>query len=165
MNPFFVPMIAVTGSLIHIYFDKKQRSARRVLEIILVWFLSVLSGISSVLAFFAHTFTADKIAVHIGWMPGSPFQFEVAVANLAIGVPGVTCIWLCGNFWIATIMAGAVFGFGAAFGHIRDIIVNSNYAPGNAGAVLYLDIGGPILMIVLLTIFKILEKREFRNNS
>lgn len=164
MNHFFVPLIAAAGSLLHIYFDKKQRSARRVLEIILVWFFSVFSGISSILAFFAHTFAADKIAVYIGWPPGSPFQFEVAVANLALGVLGVSCIWLRGNFWIATVMAGAVFGFGAAFGHIRDIIVNSNYAPGNAGAILYLDIGGPILMIVLLTIFKILEKRELRNN-
>ncbi len=165
MNHFFVPMLAVAGALIHICLDRRQRSAHRILEIILVWFLSVFSGISSIMAFFGHTFAADKIAAYIGWLPGSPFQFEVAAANLAIGVLGISCIWLRGNFWIATVMAGAVFGFGAAFGHIRDIMINNNYAPGNAGAILYLDIGGPILLIVLLTIFKILEKRELQNRS
>ena len=163
MNHFFVPIVAVAGALIHIYMDKQQRSARRMLEIILLWLLSVFSGISSIMAFLGHTFAADKIAAYIGWLPGNHFQFEVAVANLAIGLLGISCIWLRGNFWIATVMAGAVFGLGAAFGHIRDIIVNHNYAPGNAGAVLYLDIGGPVLLIVLLTIFKILEKRELRN--
>jgi hypothetical protein len=130
------------------------------LEIVLVWFLSVFSGISNIIAFFGHAFAADKIAAYIGWAPGSPFQFEVAVANLALGVLGIACIWLRGNFWVATVMVGAVFGFGAAFGHIREIIVNHNYAPGNAGIVLYLDIAGPTLMIVLLAGFKIFEKKE-----
>jgi hypothetical protein len=162
MNHFYIPIIAVAGMLIHIYFDRRQRSAHRVLEIILLWYLSVFSGVSSIMAFFGHTFAADKIAAYIGWPPGSPFQFEVAIANLAIGVLGISCIWLRGNFWIATVMAGAVFGLGAAVGHIRDIMVNNNYAPGNAGAVLYLDIAGPVLLIVLLIIFKILEKRAFR---
>jgi hypothetical protein len=162
MNHFVFPAVALAGSIIHIYLDKEPRSARRMLEIVLVWFLSVFSGISSILAFLGHTFAADKIASYIGWMPGSPFQYEVAAANLAFGVLGISCIWLRGNFWIATVMAGTVFGFGAAFVHIQDMIVNHNYAPGNAGIVLYLDIAGPTLMIVLLTVFKILEKKEIR---
>jgi len=158
-----LPAIAVAGSFIHIYLDKKERSTRRMLEIILVWLLSVFSGLAGIMAFFGHTFAAAKIAAYIGWPPGSPFQFEVAVANLAIGVLGVSCIWLRGNFWTATVMAGAIFSWGAAFGHISDIMVNHNHAPGNAGGILYLDIGGPALLIVLLTIFKILEKRELRS--
>ena len=165
MNHLSFPLIAVTGSLIHIYFDKKQRSPRRTLEIILLWFLPVFLGISSVMAFLGHTFAAGKIAAYIGWPPGNPFQLEVALANLAFGVLGISCIWLRGNFWTATVMASSIFAFGAAFVHIREIIVNHNYAPGNAGAVLYLDIGGPVLLIVLLTIFKILEKSELRNKA
>ncbi len=165
MNHLFFPLVAVAGALIHIYLDRRQRSAHRVLEIILLWLLSVFLGISSIMAFFGHAFAADRIAAHIGWPPGSPFQLEVAVANLAIGVLGISCIWLRGNFWTATVMAGAVFGLGAAFGHIRDIMINNNYAPGNAGVILYLDIGGPVLLIVLLTIFKILEKRELLNKK
>ena len=165
MNHFFLPAVALAGSITHILFDKGPRSPRRILEIVLVWFLAVFSGISNIAAFLGHTFAADRIAAFIGWTPGSPFQFEVAVADLAFGVLGIACIWLRGNFWVATVMAGAVFGFGAACVHIRDIIVNHNYAPGNAGTVLYMDIAGPALMIVLLAVFKILEKKELAHRT
>src|SRR3954453_7078522 len=41
----------------------------------------------------AHTVWADSTAVSIDWPTGNPFQTEVAVANLAIGVPGILCYW------------------------------------------------------------------------
>ena len=160
MKHLFFPLMALSGVLIHLYLDKKKPSPRRVLEIILVWFLAVFSGLSSIFAFIGHTFAAAETAAYIGWPAGSPFQYEVAIANLAFGALGVSCVWLRGNFWIATVMAGTVFGFGAAFVHIREIMLNANYAPGNAGFVLYMDILGPLTLIILLTVFKILEKKE-----
>jgi hypothetical protein len=56
---------------------------------------------------------------------------------LAFGVLGVLCLWFRRGFWAATTIGFAVFIEGAAYGHIRDIVVHHNYAPGNAGVVLY----------------------------
>ena len=86
----------------------------------------------------------------------SPFQFEVALHNLAVGVLGVLCFWVRGDFWSATVIAFAVFGIGAAYGHIRDIRLSHNYAPGNAGPILYIsDILLPLQLIVLLVAYRV----------
>jgi hypothetical protein len=77
--------------------------------------------------FYSHAFNAAATAEFIGWPPASPFQFEVATANLAFGVPGVRCLWFRGGPWTATIMGFAVFIGRAAYGHIRDIVLHHNY--------------------------------------
>jgi hypothetical protein len=87
-------------------------------------------------------------------MPGSPFQFEVAIANLMLGVLGFMCLWFEADVWLVTIISTTIFGWGAAYGHIRDIMLNHNYAPGNAGLPLYVDIILPVVLIVLLIAYK-----------
>jgi len=62
-------------------------------------------GIAGILGFYSHTFNAAATAEFIAWAPGSPFQFEVATANLAFGVLGVLCLWFGGAFWAATASA------------------------------------------------------------
>jgi hypothetical protein len=164
MNPFILLMIAVTGMGIHLYFDKETRSARRVIAIILLWLLPIFVGVPGLFAFLGHTFAADKIAAYIGWPSGNPFQFEVAVANLALGILGICCIWLRGNFWIATVIAASVFGFGTAYVHIMEVVTHHNVALGNAGPTLYLDIFNPVLFLSLLTTLKFLEKKERKSS-
>jgi hypothetical protein len=108
-----------------------------------------LVGFGSLYAFMGHAFAADEVARSIGWPTGNPFQFEVALHDLAVGVLGALCFWLRGDFWSATVIAYAVFGVGAAYGHIRDIRLHHNYAPGNAGPVLYIsDIILSLLLVV-----------------
>ena len=66
------------------------------------------------------------------------------------------CFWVRGDFWSATVIAFAVFGIGAAYGHIRDIRLRHNYASGNAGPILYInDILLPLLLIVLLIAYRV----------
>ncbi|MGZ7188690.1 MAG: DUF6790 family protein [Halobacteriota archaeon] len=127
----------------------------RIVESFLLWFLVIVVGFGSLYAFVGHAFVADDVARSIGWPSGSPFQFEVALHNLAIGVLGVLCFWLRSDFWSATVIAFAVFGLGAAYGHIRDMRLHRNYAPGNAGPILYIsDILLPLLLVVLLVIYR-----------
>ena len=76
-----------------------------VVESFLLWLLVIVVGVGSLYAFMGHTFAADDVARSIGWPPGSPFQFEVALHDLAIGVLGVLSFWLRGDFWIATVIA------------------------------------------------------------
>lgn len=112
--------------------------------------LVISVGIASLIGFIGHIFFADRVAIDIGWATGSPFQQEVGFANLAIGILGITCIWLRGKYWVATVIAATIFLWGAAYGHIMDIIVHSNYASGNAGGALYNDLLVPLIAIALL---------------
>jgi len=148
----YIP-ISIIVAIVYLLIDKEPRTRHRVIGVFLLSFLVISIGISSLIGFVGHIFFADQIAADIGWAAGSPFQREVGFANLAIGVLGITCIWLRGNYWIATVIATTIFLWGAAYGHIMDIIVHGNYAPGNAGGVLYDDILVPLIMIVLLAAY------------
>ena len=47
-------------------------------------------------------------------------------------------------------LVNAIFLLGAAIGHVRQMIAEGNFAPGNAGPVFYLDIILLVLTIGLL---------------
>jgi uncharacterized protein DUF6790 len=148
----YIP-ISIIVAIVYLLIDKEPRTRHRVIGVFLLSFLVISIGISSLIGFVGHIFFADQIAADIGWAAGSPFQREVGFANLSIGVLGITCIWLRSNYWIATVIATTIFLWGAAYGHIMDIIVHGNYAPGNAGGVLYDDILVPLIMVILLAVY------------
>ena len=150
----FVAILAVLISK----FTNKPLDNERIVEIFLLTFLVLSVGIGSIWAFIGHAFISSQVAANIGWAPGSPFQLEVAFANLSIGVLGVLCYWIRGNFWTATVISSSIFLLGAAYGHIINMLQFANYAPGNAGAVLYMDIIGPIILIALLIVYKVMGK-------
>ena len=154
----FVAILAVLISK----FTNKPLDNERIVEIFLLTFLVLSVGIGSIWAFIGHAFISSQVAANIGWAPGSPFQLEVAFANLSIGVLGILCYWIRGNFWTATVISSSIFLLGAAYGHIINMLQFANYAPGNAGAVLYMDIIGPIILIALLIVYKVMGKD---NNS
>ena len=145
--------ISIIVAIVYLLIDKGPRTRHRVIGMFLLSILVVSIGISSLIGFVGHIFFADQIAADIGWAAGSPFQREIGFANLAIGILGITCIWLRGNYWIATVIATTIFLWGAAYGHVMDIIENGNYAPGNAGGVLYDDILVPLITVVLLAAY------------
>lgn len=125
-------------------------------ETLLVNFLVINIGISGIFAFVGHAFSADKVAKYIGWPSGNPFQFEVAIANLSFGILGIICIWFRDNFLIAVVTGYSIYAFGAAYGHIREIVKNKNKSPGNAGPPLYADIIKPLIAIGLLVAYLVI---------
>ncbi|MCA1960328.1 MAG: hypothetical protein LDL33_05995 [Desulfomonile sp.] len=122
MLPVFFLLASFTGFALHLGLSREPRTRARVVELLLLYFLVVNIGFNGLLTWYGHTFLADEIARKIGWQPGSPFQFEVAVADLSWGVCGVLCIWLRNGFWTATGIGSSIFLLGCAFGHIRDIV-------------------------------------------
>jgi hypothetical protein len=155
----FLILGLVVGA-VHVYMDKQPRTRGRVAQIFLLWVLVITVGVSGVFAFIGHTVFADATAHSIGWPAGNPFQSEVAVANLTVGVLGILCYWMRGDFWIATVIGFSVWWLGDAVVHIRSIVVDANYAPDNAGVTFYLDILVPVLLIALLVYYLYAKRHE-----
>jgi hypothetical protein len=141
--------LTVAAIIAHLIVRRRDLSRERTLEIILLWTLVIGIGAGGLISAMGHVFVADKIAEGIGWPAGSPFQYEVGMANLALGVVGLLCYRFRDNFWLATILANAVFLVGDGIGHVRDILMNANNAPLNAGIPLYWDFLFPLAQILL----------------
>src|SRR5437764_681676 len=82
--------------------------------------------------------------------PLRPFQFEVAAANLGVGLAGLYAAFRSFEARLATNLALACFLIGAGIGYIRDIINAGNFAPGNAGPILLTDLLTATAIFVLL---------------
>jgi uncharacterized membrane protein YphA (DoxX/SURF4 family) len=120
--------IAILGFLIQFGISRRGRSPQRALDLLLRWTFGVAVGLVGVFNFLGHTFEARQVAEQIGFPPGNPFQWEVAWANLGIGVMGLIAIVRRDFWWPAAIMS-ATFSWGAAWGHIYQLVVNGNHHP------------------------------------
>jgi 4-amino-4-deoxy-L-arabinose transferase-like glycosyltransferase len=149
-----LPLIMAVG---HVGLDKISRSRERKLEIFLLYLFGVGVAGSGIGGFFGHVFISDSVAESVGWPTGSPFQLEVGFANLAIGILGIVAMGRRDGFREATVIAVTVFGVGATFVHISDIVETGNLAPGNT----LQNIGNllkPALLIGLLAASRLAER-------
>jgi hypothetical protein len=154
-------ILALAGAVVHFFLSKQPRTPRRAVELLLVYSLVFLAGAGGLIAFMGHTFKADDIARGIGWPTGSPFQSEVAFANLSYAVVAFLSIWLRGLFPAAAGLSYCVFLFGAAHVHIREMHLHANYCPFNSGVFLYVqDILVPAIIIVLIVGYLFALKKE-----
>ena len=105
----FFPVLAIVFALIDLAMTSRFGSGARTIATVFLRYLLVINvGLEGLFAVYAHVFMADQIAASIGWAP-SPFQYEVAMANLAIASLGILCLWFEGAFWFATIVATTVW--------------------------------------------------------
>jgi hypothetical protein len=144
-------VVPVLGALIHLFLSKKPKTLNRVTEVLLLWYLGVGIGIGSIFSGLTQVLDPQMVAQSVGW-PNTPFLREVGFANISYGILGILSIKYR-NFWAPTIIAYAVFMWGAALGHIYNLQQTGNLAAGNIGTVLYLDILMPILFIILLAAY------------
>ena len=115
----------------------------------LSWILLLPIGISGLWAALFHLGFPQRAAALIGW-ESSPFQFEVGVADLAIGVTACVAFWQPLPFKAAAVWVASIFLLGDAAGHVRQMVAAGNFAPGNAGVPFVIDVLGPVLCIVFL---------------
>lgn len=120
-----------------------------VAEELLAYFILFSVAVSFFYNFIFHVFFGALAVSFIGWAD-SPFQAEVGYASLGFAAIGLLAFKgnCCVRF--AAILGPAMFQWGAAVGHIHDIMTTGNMAPGNAGIMLYSDIFLPIIGFALL---------------
>lgn len=148
-------IVIVAGLGLHRLMKKNNRyKDSGLFDTFVAYFFFAVVGLGGIWAFMGHVFDANAVANSIGWPTGNPFQFEVAVANLSYGVLGLLCLHYRGYFWWATAIVYSVFLWGAAYGHIYEMVVNNNHEPGNSGYVLYADIITPLLLFGLLLAYR-----------
>ncbi len=144
----FPILMTATAILIAIMSCRKdpERSAS---DIFLTQLMFFAVGLSGLWGFIMHAFFPELAASAIGWTV-SPFQFEVAVANLGMGLSGLFGLHSSRSYRIAVTIFTSCFLWGAALGHIMQMIKLGNFAPGNAGPIFYNDIILPALLIIFL---------------
>lgn len=130
-----------------------QRGKGPAIERFLAWILLLPIGFTGLWAAAAHVFFPAVSAAHIGW-EASPFQFEVGMADLAIGVTACLAFRASLDFKAAAVCAASVFLLGDAIGHVHQMLAAGNFAPGNAGIPFYMDIFAPMLAVTLLVFAK-----------
>ena len=142
-------LLALLAASAHIAFSSNRRSrGAGIAEIYLIYFLFIYVGLMGLLTAYAHVFRPVQTSASIGWQP-SPYEYEVGMADLTVGVLGVLCFWFRWNFWLATAIANAVWLLGDALGHIRQMIVVNNHAANNSGIFLVAEIVTPLVILFL----------------
>jgi hypothetical protein len=120
-----------------------------IVEELLAWFLFFSIGVALFYNFVMHVFFGDLAASFIGWA-NSPFQAEVGYASLGFSAVGFLAFRGDTPVRLAAILGPALFFWGAAVGHVLDMIRSHNFAPGNAGVIFWTDILLPIVGLALV---------------
>jgi len=142
-------IIGVLAGLISLISKPKPLTINVIAEALFSYYLLFTIGINNLVNFVSHVFFGDFSAEFIGW-PNSPFQAEVGFASLGVGIAGVIAFKASLPFRFATLIPPAAFGWGAAAGHIYQMIVARNFSPGNVGVVLPMGIVIPIVGFLFL---------------
>jgi hypothetical protein len=142
-------ILALAAASIHLALSRDSRSSKvSIAGTYLLYLLVLYVGLMGLLSAYAHVFRPEQTSASIGWST-SPYEYEVGMADLTVGVLGILCLWIRGNFWLATVIANGVWFLGDAIGHIHQMRLNNNHAPNNSGIFLIVEITTPILMLAL----------------
>ena len=143
----FFAVVALVAASVHLGFSaKRRRGAVTIVGTYLIYLLFIYVGLMGLFTAYYHVFRPIEASASIGWAT-SPYEYEVGMADLTVGVLGVLCLVFRGDFWLATAIADAVWLLGDAVGHIREIVVHNNHAENNAGIFLVFELVIPILIL------------------
>jgi len=147
---------SVIGFFIHLFLSKKDRNKKELFELLILYQIVVNIGILSLVSAMALLFMPKMVADTLGW-PTCPFQHELGNVNLAFGALGILCIWLRGNFWLATIIGASIWLIGDGIGHLSMFYSNqtaSSTLQINNSIMMITDFLIPITLLLLLFAYK-----------
>jgi hypothetical protein len=131
-----IPIIMFLAAIVVALIVKKPEvfSAR-----LLAWLLLLSVGVEETWAGLFHVFDPHLAASSIGWEV-SPFQFEIGVADIAIGVTAMVSFWRNDAFKAATICYVVLFYAGVAIGHVREAVLSHDFSGNNFGTLLLITV-------------------------
>ena len=143
---FVVGLVVSTFSLLR---RPRPWTGAEIVEAVLSWFLFFSVGVSNLYNFVMHVFFGGMAAAFIGWAD-SPFQAEVGFASLGFAVVAFLAFKGSFDMRLAALVAPTCFLWGAAAGHVVQMVTAHNFEPGNAGVIFYSDILLPVFGLALL---------------
>lgn len=152
-------ILGILSALLSLINKPKPLTYKIILEAFISYFILFNIGISYVYNFFCHVFFAETAAAFIGWA-NSPFQYEIGYASLGFGIVGIIAFRSGLGFRAATVIAPTFFSWGAAVGHVYQMVKAHNFAPGNAGIIFWTDILIPLIGLYLIYQQYKLEKQK-----
>ena len=126
---------------------RRRRLRRGGWEPTVFWLMLLFVGVSGLFSGVMHMFLPAEAAAAIGWS-ASPFQWEVGVADFMLGVLGGMAAWASRPFRWAVVVGLSLFFWGDAVGHLRQMWLANDFAPGNAGSWFWVDVIGPFVLMV-----------------
>ncbi len=158
MLPVILFVVAIIAAIIHLSCRKKHRTSAKVVEVFLGYMIPLNIGAMGIICYIANAFYATETAAMMHWPVGGPFQLQMAMASLGLGIVGILSIWLRKGFWLATVLVDVIFLFGCAWVHIAFMMMQQQM--GNmetmmhGGLWLYTnDLIIPIIMLVLTLVY------------
>ena len=85
-------------------------------------------------------------------------QKAVVFFNLFLGILGILCIWVRGDFWLITVIIFSIFIFSHGcyeIKHLEEIVANKNWSLNYTIFVVNFNLLFPSALIVLLVVFKL----------
>lgn len=113
------------------------------------WMLFLSLGLQSLWAALSHAVFTERVAQSIGW-PASPFQHEIAGANLGIGLGAIAASILGLAAAWAIFFVAASFLWSAAAVHIVSMVRSGNLSINNAGPIFWWDLLTPLTLLIAL---------------
>lgn len=151
MFPVIFFFVALALALIHIA-RLKKRTPAEVVEILLIYFMVSNIAVDGIFAGLFQAFNGKETAAEIGFT-FSPFEWEIAFANIGIGVAALLAVFWRGRYVFGPIIANTIFIYAAAYGHFVQA-AKGDTAPYNGGIFLWAgDIIIPTIILILAILY------------
>ena len=132
-----------------IAYARAPKGPGALVEALFAYYLLSALGFSYLYNFVMHVFFQRIAAGYIGWAP-SPFETEVGFASLGFAVVALLAFKGSYGLRVGAVVGPSLFLWGAAGGHVVQMITAHNFAPGNAGVIFWMDIIVPLIGFLFL---------------
>ncbi|MFE2378053.1 DUF6790 family protein [Streptomyces sp. NPDC059398] len=143
--PLLFMLVPALGALLSC---RRRDPGRPAAEIWQRWWAVGALGIGSLWITLSFLAVPQAMADTIGFAH-SPFQFEIAFANLGLAVLGFRGASASPRERLTSGLAAAAFLWGAVIGHVYQWFAHGDHAAGNTGGILANDVLIPAVMIAL----------------